>query len=173
MQLNDWLILKQELLLCCIILGILVVWLWKEPSNESWITGMNLVLFFNLVAGLLDFNYGSLFGDSFVASPLILAEKTMLNLSVWIIGLFSYDWCKKANNLPEFYLLLLTALLGMFLMLSSRNILLFYLGLEMSSLPMAAAVGFDFGRRNSPEAAMKLIISSAFSSALLLMGISW
>jgi NADH-quinone oxidoreductase subunit N len=173
MQLNDWLILKQELLLCCIILGILVVWLWKEPSNESWITGMNLVLFFNLIAGLLDFNYGNLFGDSFVASPLILAEKTILNLSVWIIGLFSYDWCKKANNLPEFYLLLLTSLLGMFLMLSSRNLLLFYLGLEMSSLPLAAAAGFDFGRRNSPEAAMKLVISSAFSSALLLMGISW
>ena len=173
MQLNDWLIMKQELLLVAIILGILVVWLWKEPSNEAWINGMNLVLFFNIIGGLWDFNYGILFGESFLVSPLILAEKTILNLAVWIIALFSYDWCKKANNLPEFYLLLITSLLGMFLMLSSRNLLLFFLGLEMSSLPLAAAAGFDFGRRHSPEAAMKLVISSAFSSALLLFGISW
>lgn len=173
MQLNDWLILKQELLLVGFILGILLIWLWKEPSNETWINGMNLVLLFNIFAGVLDFNYGSLFGGSFVTSPLILAEKTILNLAVWVISLFSYDWLKKANHLAEFYLLLLTSLLGMFLMLSAQNLLLFYLGLEMSSLPIAAATGFDFGKRHSAESAMKLVISSAFSSALLLLGISW
>lgn len=173
MQLNDWLILKQELLLVGIILGILLIWLWKEPSNEAWINGMNLILLLNLVGGLVELNYGTLFGGSYVTSPLILAEKTMLNLAIWLISLFSYDWCKKAVNLPEFYLLLITSLLGMFLMLSSQNLLLFYLGLEMASLPLAAVVGFDFDKRHSPEAAMKLVITSAFSSALLLLGISW
>lgn len=59
------------------------------------------------------------------------------------------------------------------LMISSGNLLLFYLGLEMSTIPVAAAANFDLRKRNSAEAAFKLIISSAFSSGLLLLGISF
>ena len=77
------------------------------------------------------------------------------------------------KNLPEFYLLLLTSLLGMYIMLSSGNLLLFYLGLEMSTLPLVGAANFEFNSKKSSESAMKLILSSAFSSAILLMGISW
>jgi NADH-quinone oxidoreductase subunit N len=50
---------------------------------------------------------------------------------------------------------------------------MFYIGLEMSTIPLAAAANFDLQRRKSSEAAMKLILSSSFSSALLLMGISF
>jgi NADH-quinone oxidoreductase subunit N len=64
-------------------------------------------------------------------------------------------------------------MLGMDLMISSGNMLLFYLGLEMSTIPVAAAANFELRKRNSSEAAFKLIISSAFSSGLLLMGISF
>jgi NADH-quinone oxidoreductase subunit N len=77
------------------------------------------------------------------------------------------------KNLPEFYLLLLTSLLGMYIMLSAGNLLLFYLGLEMSTLPLAGAANFEFNSKKSSESAMKLVLSSAFSSAILLMGISW
>jgi NADH-quinone oxidoreductase subunit N len=61
----------------------------------------------------------------------------------------------------------------MFFMISSGNLLMFYLGLEMSTIPLAAAANFDLTKRKSSEAAMKLILSSAFSSAILLMGISF
>jgi NADH-quinone oxidoreductase subunit N len=57
-------------------------------------------------------------------------------------------------------------------MISSGNLLMFYLGLELSTIPLAALVNFDLEKRQSSEAAMKLIISSAFSSGLLLFGIS-
>jgi NADH-quinone oxidoreductase subunit N len=77
------------------------------------------------------------------------------------------------KNLSEFYLLLLTSLLGMYIMLSAGNLLLFYLGLEMSTLPLAGAANFEFNSKKSSESAMKLVLSSAFSSAILLMGISW
>jgi NADH-quinone oxidoreductase subunit N len=69
-------------------------------------------------------------------------------------------------------MLLLSSLLGMFFMISSGNLLMFYLGLELSTIPLAAAANFDLTKKQSSEAAMKLIISSAFSSGLLLLGIS-
>ena len=53
-------------------------------------------------------------------------------------------------------------LLGMFFMISSGNLLMFYLGLELSTIPLAAICNFDLEKRRSSEAAMKLIISSAF-----------
>ena len=49
---------------------------------------------------------------------------------------------------------------------------MFYLGLELSSIPLAAMANFDLDKRRSSEAAMKFIMSSAFSSGLLLFGIS-
>jgi NADH-quinone oxidoreductase subunit N len=57
-------------------------------------------------------------------------------------------------------------------MISAGNFLMFYLGLELSTIPLAAICNFDLEKRQSSEAAMKLIISSAFSSGLLLFGIS-
>ena len=49
---------------------------------------------------------------------------------------------------------------------------MFYLGLELSTIPLAALSNFDLDKRRSSEAAFKMIISSAFSSGLLLFGIS-
>ena len=49
---------------------------------------------------------------------------------------------------------------------------MFYLGLELSSIPLAALANFDLDKRKASEAAFKFIISSAFSSGLLLFGIS-
>lgn len=173
MVLNEWLILKQEIFLSLLLVGILVLWLIKDFSNEFWIQLMNILLLVNVLVGFAGFNYGKLFGDAFQSTPLLLFEKTLLGFAVWLISLFSYDWLRKIKNLPELYVLLLTSLLGMYLLLSSGNLLLFYLGLEMSTLPLAGAANFEFGNKKSSESAMKLIISSAFSSAILLMGISW
>jgi NADH-quinone oxidoreductase subunit N len=63
-------------------------------------------------------------------------------------------------------------LLGMFFLLSSGNLLMFYLSLELASIPVAAMANFDLQKRVSSEAAVKMILSSAFSSGILLFGIS-
>jgi NADH-quinone oxidoreductase subunit N len=109
----------------------------------------------------------------FNTNTLIVFEKNLFNLAVLLISMQSYAWLKNNNNVIEFYLLTLTSLLGMFFMISSGNLLMFYLGLEMSTIPLAAAANFDLTKRKSSEAAMKLILSSAFSSAILLLGISF
>src|SRR4029077_2293468 len=129
-------------------------------------------LLINLASGFFYIPTGSLFGDMFRTNELLILEKNFLNLGTLIISLQSYHWLKNHKHIPEFYMLMLSTLLGMFFMISSSNLLMFYLGLELSSIPLAAMANFDLDKRHSSEAAMKYIMSSAFSSGLLLFGIS-
>ncbi len=61
----------------------------------------------------------------------------------------------------------------MYLMISSDNLLMFYLGLELGTIPLAALANFDLDRKRSSEAAMKMIMMSAFASCVLLLGLSF
>lgn len=167
-----FILLKQELVITAIIFLLLFLKLGKDRSNESILTIVNFLLFVNLAAGFFGSQEGTIFHDMFRTNSLIVIEKNILNLAFWLISLQSYAWLRTHKHVIEFYLLLLTSLLGMFFMISSGNLLMFYLGLEMSTIPLAAAANFDLAKRQSSEAAMKMIISSAFSSGLLLFGIS-
>ena len=173
-MLNDFLILmKQELMVTIIIFILLFLKLGnKEIRNESLINFINVLLFINLVSGFFKIQEGTLFGDMFQTNELLTFEKNLLNLGTFIISLQSYNWLKEHEHVTEFYLLLLSTLLGMFFMISSNNLLMFYLALELSTIPLAALANFDLEKRRSSEAAFKMIISSAFSSGLLLFGIS-
>lgn len=174
MMLNDMLILlRQELILSLLIFILLFIKLGKDRSNESILNFVNIALLINLATGFCCTQQGDLFNSMFTTNALIVLEKNILNLAVWIISLQSYSWLKSHQHVIEFYLLILTSLLGMYFMISSGNLLMFYLGLEMSTIPLAAAANFDLSKRKSSEAAMKMIISSAFASGVLLLGISF
>ncbi|MEO5998785.1 MAG: NADH-quinone oxidoreductase subunit N [Chitinophagaceae bacterium] len=172
---NDLLtLMKSELIVTIIIIFLLFTKVAsKEWSNESLLNFINFLLLINLVAGFFFQKDGVLFNDMFRTDKLIVLEKNILNLGLLIISLLAHGWLKKHRHMPEFYILLLSTLLGMFFMISAGNLLMFYLGLELSTIPLAALVNFDLEKRQSSEAAMKLIISSAFSSGFLLLGISF
>ena len=173
-MLNDYLhLMKSELMITIILFIFLFMKLGKKEKNTgSLLHFINILLFVNLVAGFFYNGEGMLFGDMFRTNPLLAFEKNVLNLGTLIISLQAYHWLKDHKHLLEFYILLLSTLLGMFFMLSSNNLLMFYLGLELSTIPLAALANFDLEKRRSSEAAFKMIISSAFSSGLLLFGIS-
>ena len=166
-------LMKQELLVTVNIFILLFLTIGaKEWKNERLLSLINVLLFINLAAGYLFPAEGSLFGDMFRTNTLLTFEKNLLNLATFIISLQAYHWLVKHGHVAEFYMLLLSTLLGMFFMLSSNNLLMFYLGLELSTIPLAALANFDLDKRRSAEAALKMIVSSAFSSGLLLFGIS-
>ncbi len=173
-MLNDFLyLMKAELMITVIIFILLFLKLSdKAPGNESFLSLINLLLLINLASGFFYIPTGNLFGDMFRTNELLTLEKNFLNFGTLIISLQSHHWLKNHRHLPEFYMLLLSTLLGMFFMISSSNLLMFYLGLELSTIPLAALSNFDLDKRRSSEAAFKMIISSAFSSGLLLFGIS-
>ena len=167
-----FLLMKQELVVAFMIFILLFIRLGKDKSNETILILVNVMLFLNLVSGFFMGEPGVLFNEMFRTNELMILEKNILNLAMIIISMQSYSWLKTHKHVIEFYVLLLSTLLGMFFMISGGNLLMFYLGLELSTIPLAAAANFDLTRKRSSEAAMKLIISSAFSSAMLLFGIS-
>ena len=167
-----FLLLKQELMVIAIIFLLLFIKLGKDRTNGTLLNWINGLLFVNLVSGFFGNAEGILFNEMFRTNPLLVLEKNILNLAFLLISMQSYVWLRTHKHLIEFYLLLLSSLLGMFFMISSGNLLMFYLSLELSTIPLAAAANFDLTKRISSEAAMKMIISSAFSSGLLLFGIS-
>lgn len=172
-MLTDFLILmKQEMMLIVIIFIFMFLRLGRDRSNDGYIKIANVLLLINLLFGFLFNSEGVVFNEMFRTNRLIVLEKNILNLAILLISMQSYSWLKNHKHVPEFYILLLSTMVGMFFMMSSGNLLMFYLGLELSTIPLAAAANFDLTKRRSSEAAMKLIFSSAFSSSLLLFGIS-
>jgi NADH-quinone oxidoreductase subunit N len=165
--------LKQELMVILIIFILLFIRLSATEYKTGLILNLvNLLLFINFLSGLFLNADSVLFNGMFHTDKLIVLEKNILNLGTLIISLQAYSWLKDHKHALEFYMLLLSTLAGLFFMISAGNLLMFYLGLELSTIPLAALSNFDLGKRQSSEAAMKFIMSSAFSSALLLLGIS-
>ncbi len=73
---------------------------------------------------------------------------------------------------PDFYSLLLGATIGMMLMATANNLLMLFVGVEMTSVPSYAMVGFLKGRKSSSEAALKYVVYGAGAAGVMLYGIS-
>ena len=115
------------------------------------------------------------FGGLYVASAAVNVMKVILAFGSVIVLIMAEPWLKKgAEKLRgEFYMLIISTLLGMFMMMSSGSFLLFFLGLEMASVPLACMVAFDRQRKESAEGAAKYILVATFSSGVMLFGISF
>ncbi len=167
------LIMKSEMILTAIIFILLFLKVWDGiKSNAALLHITNVLLFVNLIAGLFFNTDGELFNGMYHTNSTLLLEKNILNLGTFIISLFAFDWLLNHKHLLEFYILLLCTLLGMDFMVSSGNLLMFYLGLELSTIPLAALCNYDLHKVRSSESAVKMILSSAFASGILLFGIS-
>ena len=170
---NDFFtIMKSELVITFIIFLLLLIKVGRGMKNEPLLMLVQILLLLNFIAGFFFNKAGSLFDGMYHTGTLIAFQKNILSLGVYLISLLFADWFKKSEHLPEFFILMLSALLGMFFMISSGNLLMFFLSLELATIPVAAMANFDLEKKISSEAAMKFILSSAFSSGILLFGIS-
>ena len=118
----------------------------------------------------------SLFGGMYQSGPATSVIKTILNIGTLLVLIQASAWVKSADVVirrGEYYVLTLITLLGMYLMTSSGNFLLFFLGLETASLPITALVAMEKYKHDSHEAAAKYVFIAIFSSALMLLGISY
>jgi NADH-quinone oxidoreductase subunit N len=143
-----------------------------DNKVKAFLTVANILLVLNFVAGFIPIGEGVLFSGFFKTSGLIVLEKNILNLGLMLISFTAYTWLLNNKNRIEFYILLLSSVLGIYTMISSGHILTLYLGLEMSTIPLAALANFNKSMKNSAEAGLKLILSSAFSTGIMLFGIS-
>ena len=124
------------------------------------------------------------FGGMYIATKAAQVMKVILTLGTLIVVVMAQTWIGADSTtsdgkqlsgkyVGEFYMLVLSTLLGMFIMVSSGNFLLFFLGLETASVPMACLVAMDKWKRDSAEAAAKYILTATFSSGVMLFGLSF
>ncbi len=119
---------------------------------------------------------GIAFAGMFEQSQTTWAMKGILNIGTFLVILQAVKWTNSdfvSVRRGEFYELIMLTLFGMFLMVSARNFLLFYIGLETASLPLAALAAFEKNHYESREAAAKYIFTAIFSSAIMLLGVSF
>jgi len=175
MDLGSFLLMRQELVLLALILLLVIFEIFIK--NKRSLVNVGLILFaLHTLIGFLPLDEGQLFGGMFQTTPLVHMFKNVLNIGVLIILLQSSDWIKnemiEQHKSTEFFALMLSSLLGMYYMISAGDFLMFYLGLELSALPIAALVAFETSKRVSAEAGIKFILSAGLASGASVFGVS-
>ncbi len=177
MNFSSLLLMRQEIALLAIILVLVIAEIFIPQNRKVSIVHLAIFLFgIHTIVGFFEIDESNLFGGMFRTNHLIHFFKNVLNIGVLILLLQSADWIKEKimnqNKGSEFFILLFSSLLGIYFMISAGDFLMFYLGLELSTLPIAALAAYETTKRISSESGIKLILSSAFASGITLFGIS-
>lgn len=147
------------------------------PSPRPWFNPLVCIFMLaHILVNICHTESASVFGEMYVTSPMIGVVKTILAFGTLIVFIQARTWLSRPDSTfkeGEFYMLIISTLLGMNMMVSANHFLLFFLGLEMASVPMACLVAFDKYRNNSAEAGAKFILTATFSSGVMLYGLTF
>ena len=166
-----------EIWLACAICVILLVDVFSGDRRRNLTSTLTLLAL--AVGAALTVRYGYvpqrtvLFQGMYVADELSFVLKLAGFLFVAVALLYSRTYLQNRNILRgEYYVLTLTALLGVFVLVSANNLLTVYLGVELLALSVYAMAAFDRDSGVSAEAAMKYFVLGAIASGVLLYGMS-
>jgi len=168
--------MRHELLLVALAVILLVteIILPKEKKHRIILPSILLMALVTAL-GFIPGPAGTLFGGMYATTDLVILVKNILNTGVLIVMIQSVDWLRKEENkekISEYYILMIATLIGMEYMISAGDFLMFYLGLELATIPLAALSAWERFKEKSAEAGVKLIFTSALSSGVLLYGLS-
>ena len=151
----------------------------RKPGDEprKWFNPLVCILMTaHLLFNMSTTETATAFSGMYYTNATVGVIKTILAFGTLIVLIQSREWMSRLDTTfkeGEFYMLVVSTLLGMNMMVSANHFLLFFLGLEMASVPMACLVGLDKYRHQSAEAAAKFILTATFSSGVMLFGISF
>ena len=164
-----------ELFLSISIMALLMLGAFHKNS-ANLVYQLSLIVF--LITFLLIFNFPTeksinLFNNSYKIDYFSILMKLMTLLSGFFVMFSSYSYVKSIGiNKIEYPILILSSVLGMMIMISSYDLIVFYIGLELQSLALYVLSSFDRDNVRSSEAGLKYFVLSALSSGLLLYGCS-
>jgi NADH:ubiquinone oxidoreductase subunit 2 (chain N) len=164
-----------EIYLSLSIMFLLMIGVFKKDSdnlvyNLSIIT---LIVLLALVINLFSINEAFVFNESYKIDTLSSFMKTLTIVSAIFVMISSFTYLKTLKILKiEYPILILSSILGMMVMISSNDLIVFYLGLELQSLALYVLASFNRDNILSSESGLKYFVLSALSSGLLLYGCS-
>jgi len=171
-QLN---LIIPELFLITSIMILLMIGVFYKNSFNLIFKLSTIIL---LATFILLFNHSvdasaKLFNNSYTIDYLSLFMKALTLVACIFVMLSSFDYIKLIGiNKIEYPILILSATLGMMIMISSYDLIVFYMGLELQSLSLYVLASFNRDNYRSSEAGLKYFVLSALSSGLLLYGCS-
>ncbi|MBO6483570.1 MAG: NADH-quinone oxidoreductase subunit N, partial [Pelagibacteraceae bacterium] len=166
--------LVPEVFLSLSIFSLLMIGVFVKNSFNL-IYKLSIFLIFLLILIILntDGETIKIFEESFVSDHFSLFAKLLILISSFFILIISKQYIVDIkNNKFEYPIIVLLSILGMFFMVSSNDLILFYLGLELQSLSLYILASMDRDNLKSSEAGIKYFVLSALSSGLLLYGCS-
>ncbi len=164
-----------EIYLSLSIMFLLMIGVFKKDSdnlvyNLSIIT---LIILLALVINLFSINEAFVFNESYKIDTLSSFMKALTIVSAIFVMISSFIYLKTLKILKiEYPILILSSILGMMVMISSNDLIVFYLGLELQSLALYVLASFNRDNILSSESGLKYFVLSALSSGLLLYGCS-
>ncbi len=169
--------MRAEVSLIVLILIILFYDLFTEGKERRGFHALTCVLLgVHILLNICPGNNVELFGGMYQSYAMTGIVKTILAIGTLLVFLQAKNWLRRDDTRHregEFYVLILCTLLGMNFMMSSGNFLMFFIGLELASIPLACLVAMDKFRHESAEAGAKYIMNAMFSTGLMLYGISF
>ena len=166
--------LVPEVFLSLSIFSLLMIGVFvKNSFNLIYKLSIFLIFLLILIVLNTDGETIKIFKESFVSDHFSLFAKLLILISSFFILIISKQYIVDIkNNKFEYPIIVLLSILGMFFMVSSNDLILFYLGLELQSLSLYILASIDRDNLKSSEAGIKFFVLSALSSGLLLYGCS-
>jgi len=164
-------------ILIVILIGVVLVfdliWADEKKRNLGWLSagGLSLILVIGLLIIKPDQNPHLVWGNMLRFDWLGTIFKYLFIFGAGITSLFAMD-SKNLGKKGEFYILLLVSTIGMSLMTASANLVMLYLSIETTSIPMYILAGFYKSDEKSTEAGFKYLLFGAMTSAIMLYGFS-
>ena len=165
-----------EIFLSLSIMFLLILGVFKKNSS---ILIQNISLIVLLITAVITFNetlainQTTLFNDSIIIDYFSSFMKIVTLIAAFLVLLISTNYLKTFKIFKiEYPILILSSVLGMMVMISSNDLIVFYMGLELQSLALYVLATFNRDQLKSSEAGLKYFVLSALSSGLLLYGCS-
>ena len=164
-----------EIFISLSIMFLLLLGVFKKNSSDIV---HNLSVVSLLITGVLIYNNSSnqnisLFNGGFIVDQLSSFMKILTILGGAFVLSISTKYLKIFKIfLIEYPVLILSSILGMMVMISSNDLMVFYIGLELQSLALYVLASFNRDQLKSSESGLKYFVLSALSSGLLLYGCS-
>src|SRR5262245_15733637 len=185
---RDVIAFLPELILCCTIVGMLLVRLVIAP-NRSHLAVFALVMSALALAASVMFFWPGISRLSGAVIPetggaagfygLLVFDTFGLYVRIFLLAFLCLSlWLSLVTGIPDredsadYATLLVGGILGMMLMVSSNHLLMAFIAIEMASVPSYVLAGFLQGRRHGSEAALKYVVYGPSASGIMLYGIS-
>ena len=169
--------IPEAMLVAILVIAFIADFATSKNTSRKWFNPLMCVLFVAQVIVTLLFDEPTrAFGNMYVTTPAVNVMKAILAGGTLVVVIQSRLWLSREDTSfkeGEFYMLVASTLLGMNMMMSAGHFLMFFLGLEMASVPMACLVALDKYRHHSAEAGAKFVLMATFSSGIMLYGISF